>query len=102
LTGINVLIDTNSYGFSGQFDPALDQAEESTIAWICVASSLALILLIITGITGILGCRRLSLSALTSLPESEIEWFTDSQFSFTAPDPFLSEQNALSAGVWAE
>jgi hypothetical protein len=93
---------TNGFGLSDRFDPSLDQAEESTVAWVGVVSSLAVVLLGIAGIIAFLAYRRLSFASARSLPESETEAVMDSLFSFTAPDPFLSEQNALSSGVRIE
>jgi hypothetical protein len=97
-----VMIETEGFSFSERFDSPLDQAEESMTAWIGVTSSLAGILLVVAGVLVLLGCRPLSFSSLTSLPESEIEAFTDGQFELSEPDPFLSEQNALSTGVLVE
>jgi hypothetical protein len=96
------MIGTNLFSFSERFDPLLDHGEDSTAVWISVAGSLFAILLIIAGVIFLFICRRLSFSCGTTLPESEIEGFTDSLFSFTAPDPFLSEQNALSVAVGIE
>jgi hypothetical protein len=93
---------TNGFGFSERFDPSVDQAQESTVGWIGVVSTLAVILLAVAGIIAFFAYRRMSFASATSLPESETEAFTDSLFSFTAPDPFLSEQNALSSGVRLE
>jgi type IV secretory pathway VirB2 component (pilin) len=83
-------------------DSPLGQTEESTAGWIGVVSTLAVILLVVAGIIAFFAFRRLSFASATSLPESETEAFTDSLFSLTAPDPFLSEQNALSSGVRLE
>jgi hypothetical protein len=102
LTDSIELIETNSVGLSEGRDSALDQTEESTIAWIGVASSSVAILLIMIGIIVLLACRRLSFSSPASLSESETEKFMESQFSFAGPDPFLSEQNALSTGRFVE
>jgi hypothetical protein len=96
------MIETNGFSFSERFDSPLDQAEESMTAWIGVTSSLAGILLVVAGVLVLPGCCPLSFSSLTPLPESEIEAFTDGQFELSEPDPFLSEQNALSAGVFVE
>jgi hypothetical protein len=96
------IIDTNGFGISEQRDSLLNQAGESTLVWIGIGSSLAAILLGLPAIIFLLGCRRLSFSSATSLPESEIEWFTDSLSSFTEPDLLLSEQNALSSRVSIE
>jgi hypothetical protein len=93
--------DLISFGISEQLDSSLNQAGESTLVWIGIGSSLAAILLSLAAIIFLLGCRRLFSSA-TSLPESEIEGFTDSLFSFTEPDLLLSEQNALSSKVSIE
>jgi hypothetical protein len=96
------LVETNSIGPSEGRYSALDQTEESTIAWIGAASSSAVILLIMIGVVVLLGWRRLSFSFPTSLSESEIEGFMENQFAFAGPDPFLSEQNALSTGRFVE
>jgi hypothetical protein len=72
------------------------------VAWIGMASSLAALPFGITGIIVFLRCSRLPFSSATSLPESEMERFPDSPFSFTEHDPFVSQQKALSAGVLVE
>jgi hypothetical protein len=82
-------------------DPRLDQAHESAVVCIGVGSSLALALVGSALITLLIGCRRPA-SSTTSLMESEPDGFTEDQFSLTVADPFLSEENAMSVGGWAE
>jgi hypothetical protein len=96
MAGMN---ETSGFGLSDQFDASLDQAKVSTVVWMGVAGSLIAIVLGVVGLTFLFGCRRLSFLSEMSLPESEIEGeFTDSHFSLAIADPFLSEQNALTAG----
>jgi hypothetical protein len=74
----------------------------STVVWVVVASSLLAFLLSSGVIVFLLTCRCVSLSEMMSLTESEIAVLTDSNCSFAAADPFLSEQNALSDRGWLE
>jgi hypothetical protein len=98
----NVMIETNCFDISEQWDSSSNQADESTVVWIGTGSSLAAILLGLAIGICVLGRHRLPLSSATSLPKSEIKGFTDSLFSFTEAGPLLSEQNASSSGFWIE
>jgi hypothetical protein len=84
-----------------QFDSSVDQAQGSAVVWISTAGFLGAILLSISAAIFLIGCRR-SLVLQTNVTESEFEVCDDSQFSSTAIDPFVSEQNALSHGSWTE
>jgi predicted RNA-binding protein len=98
----SVLSRTGRFSMSSQFHAPLTEGQKSTVVLISIAGSLAAVLLIVTGIVVLLGCRRLSFSSPMSLTEPETEVLTDSQLSFNLADPFLSEQNALSSGRWIE
>jgi hypothetical protein len=76
--------------------PELDQSKGSTVTWAGVGSGLVAILLGIGGIVFLLACRRRVRSTAT-VPESEMEMKRPESEISSKADPFVSEENALSA-----
>jgi hypothetical protein len=76
--------------------PELDQSKGSTVAWARVGSGLVAILFGIGGLVFLWACRRRVRSTAT-VPESEMEMKRPESEISSKADPFVSEENALSA-----
>jgi hypothetical protein len=96
--GSNLIADPLTVQGNSHFRSG-DWALGSTAIWIGTGTSLAAILIVITAVFLLLACRRQPVWWATDVTESEMGMNipADGELSSAAIDPFLSEENALSA-----